>query len=53
MSAPGIPTSEPRAAEEESAHLTAAPQGQPLNLPFQILSLFENTFFKYEKLTLT
>ena len=29
MSAPGIQTSEPQAAEAERAHLTAAPPGRP------------------------
>ena len=31
MSAPGIQTAEPWAAEAERANLTAAPPGQPLN----------------------
>ena len=33
MSAPGIRTSEPWAAEAECAHLTAVPPGWPLNVP--------------------
>ena len=38
-SAPGIRTGEPRAAEAERAHLTAAPPGQPRPIFFLLLVL--------------
>ena len=44
MSAPGIQTGEPWAAEAERAHLTAEPPGRPLFYNFYI-QIYEDFFF--------
>ena len=36
MSAPGIPTDEPQASQEERVHLTAAPLGGPIGGSFYL-----------------
>ena len=50
MSAPGIQTGEPQAAESEHAHLTAAPSGRAaviLFFNFLLPLLFRSSIFIY------
>ena len=42
MSAPGIQTSEPRAAEAERAHLTTAPLGHPSQISVVLRKIIKN-----------
>ena len=47
MSAPGIQTGEPQAAEGERAHLTTAPPGQPTFLIFNCSHRTQDTAEQY------